>query len=73
MRRILAWTGILLIAAAFLALIIFTAAGAPSNLILALLTCLLVLPVLFYGLLLFAKLKKGGCETEGEDEGKRES
>lgn len=69
MRRILAWAGILLIAAAFLALIIFTIAGAPSGLILALLSCLLILPVLFYGLLLFAKLKTGGQET-GDKKGK---
>lgn len=73
MRRILAWVGILLIAAAFLALVIFTAVGAPSRLILALLVCLLVLPVLFYGLLLFAGLKKDSCETEGKAKGKKES
>lgn len=69
MRRILAWAGIILIAAAFLALIILTIAGAPSNLILALLIYLIILPVLFYGLLLFAKLKKDSHET-GDKKGK---
>lgn len=69
MRRILAWAGIILIAAAFLALIILTITGAPSSVILALLICLIILPVLFYGLLLFARLKSDGHET-GDKKGK---
>lgn len=71
MKRILAWAGILMIAAAFLALILFTAAGASANVILALLICLLVLPVLFYGLSVFAKLQKGGRETENNAEDRK--
>ena len=58
MKRIFAWAGIFVIAAAFLALVFFTLTGAPANRILAVLVCLLILPVLFYGLSIFAKLRK---------------
>lgn len=64
MKRILAWAGILAIGAAFIALIVFTATGASANAILALLLCLLILPVLFYGLSLFARLRNDRNKTE---------
>lgn len=64
MKRILALAGILIIAAAFIALIVLTITGASANAILALLLCLLILPVLFYGLSLFARLRKDRNKAE---------
>ena len=66
MKRIFAWAGILVIAAAFLTLILFTVTGASANQILAVLICLLILPVLFYGLSIFAKLRKGSHDEKNE-------
>lgn len=58
MKRILAWAGILAIAAVFLALLYFTATGAPANVLLGLLFILLVVPTILYGYLLFLKARR---------------
>ena len=55
MKRILAWIGIIVIALGFLALVYFTATGAPANVILATLFVLLVVPVLIFGLMMASK------------------
>lgn len=66
MKRILAWAGILIIAAAFLTLIFFTVTGKSPNAIMAVLFCLIILPVLIYGLLMFAKMKKDSRDEDME-------
>ena len=55
MKRVSAILGLVAIFAAVTALIICTITGASSGTILALLVCLIILPVLFYGLMLFAR------------------
>ena len=50
-----AWAGILIIAAVFLALIVLTFTGGPENVILALLFCVIVIPVMLYGYALILK------------------
>jgi len=67
MKRILAWAGILCFAAALIALIVLTMTGASANTILAVLFCLIVLPVLFYGLSIYAKLQKDSRESKKEE------
>lgn len=62
MKRVSAILGIVAIFAAVMALIICTITGASSETIMALLVCLIILPVLFYGLMLFARRKGKGDE-----------
>ena len=62
MKRISAVLGIVAIFAAVLALMVCTITGASSESILALLVCLIILPVLFYGLMLFDRRKDGENE-----------
>lgn len=57
MKRILAWTGILAIIAALIALVCFTAAGASANVIMAVIFCMIVIPVMIYAFILILKLK----------------
>lgn len=67
MKRILAWAGIAVIATAFIALAVFTASGASANAIIALLFCLLTVPVILYAFLLAIKLgRRGHDKTEAE-------
>lgn len=47
-KRILAWAGILLIAAVFIALVAATFTGAGENVIMALLFCVIVIPTVLY-------------------------
>lgn len=70
-KRILAWAGILVIAAAFIALIIATIAGAAENVIMALLFCVIVIPTIFYAYQMIIKVtrRKNG---EGNNVGKEE-
>ena len=49
MKRIFAWIGILAIIMCFLALVYFTVTGAPANVIVATLFCMLLVPILFHG------------------------
>lgn len=69
MKRVFAWAGILMIAAAFIALILSVITGASSGTILACMVCLLVLPTLFYGLSIFARLRedRSGEGSSGKD------
>lgn len=62
MKRVSAILGLVAIFAAVTALIVLTITGASSGTILALLVCLIILPVLFYGLMLFAG--RNGREDE---------
>ena len=55
MKRFFAWAGSLIIAAVFLALIVLTFTGGPENVILALLFCVIVIPVMLYGYALILK------------------
>ncbi len=54
-KRILAWTGILAVVLVFAALTFLTLTGGSERMIMALLFCLIVIPVLIYGFLLAAK------------------
>ena len=49
MKRFFAWVGILIIAAVFLSLIVLTFTGGSENVIMALLFCVIVIPVMLYG------------------------
>ena len=55
MKRILAWIGILAIAAAFLALVYYTATGASANVILAIIVAMILVPIIIYGFIVAAK------------------
>ena len=55
MKRIFAWAGVLIIAALVLALIVLTFTGGSANVIMALLFCLIVIPVMLYGYILITK------------------
>ncbi|MBQ6833748.1 MAG: hypothetical protein IJO55_04950 [Lachnospiraceae bacterium] len=55
MKRILAWIGILAIAAAFLALVYCTATGASANVILAIIVAMILVPIIIYGFIMAAK------------------
>ena len=55
MKRILAWIGILAIAAAFLALVYCTATGASANVILAIIVAMILVPIIIYGFIVAAK------------------
>ncbi len=69
MKRTLAWIGILIIAAAFAALIFFTATGASANVIMATMFCMIIVPVIIYGFLAFANIqnrKKDSLEKMDE-------
>ena len=48
-KRILAWAGLLLFAALLISLVVLTFTGGSENTILAILFCLVVLPVMLYG------------------------
>lgn len=69
-KRILAWAGILVIAAAFIALIIATFTGASENVIMALLFCVIVIPTILYAYQMIIKVTKrkdGEGNNAGED------
>ena len=66
MKRILAWAGILAAVAAFLALIVLAATGAPANILMALVFVVMIVPVLIYGFLIFVKLKKDDRDKDME-------
>lgn len=69
-KRILAWAGILVIAAAFIALIIATFTGASENVIMALLFCVIVIPTILYAYQMIIKVTKrkdGEENNAGED------
>ena len=58
-NRIYAWAGILIIAAVFLSLIVLTFTGGSENVIMALLFCVIVIPVMLYGYALILKYLRG--------------
>lgn len=64
MRRFFAWTAILMIFAAFFALIFFTATGASANVILATIFCMILFPVLIYAFLMYADYLKKKKDTK---------
>ena len=55
MKRFFAWVGILIVAAEFLSLIVLTFTGGPENVTMALLFCVIVIPVMLYGYALILK------------------
>lgn len=67
MKRKLAWFGILAIVAVFIALIYFTFTGAPANVIMAMLFCLILIPIIIYACLFIMKLndKNNSDSSEG--------
>ena len=66
MKRILAWVGIFAIVLGFAALIYFVVTGAPANMILATLFCMLVVPVIIYGLITVTNLLKQNSDNDSE-------
>ena len=58
LKRTFAWIGIILIIAAFAGLVYCTATGASSGTIMAFMFCLIIIPVLIHGIMLFTKNKE---------------
>lgn len=56
MRRFFARAGLFFVFAALTALLVMAFTGAPANAILALLLCLMIVPILVYALLLGTKV-----------------
>lgn len=67
-KRILAWAGILLIAAVFIALVFTAFTGGSENTILALLFCAVVIPLIFYAHLLIVKVLQKIRDKNRSDE-----
>lgn len=63
MKRKLAWLGILIIASVFVALVYCTVTGASANTIMAFMVCLILVPVLIHGIILFQKINDRKNET----------
>lgn len=72
MKQKLAWAGIIAIIAAFLALVYFTATGASANVIMAMLFCMIIVPVFIYALLMVMKLTKPNDETSEQEKNNRD-
>ena len=70
MRRVLAWTGIILLGLCILATVICAIAGAPGNVIIALLYCDMAIPFFLFIVQWFAKIikKYTGGEPEEREE-----
>ena len=70
MKRIMAWVGILTIAAAFFALVFAAAVGASPNVIMALIFCMMIIPVMIYAFLMVLRIReqKHGETTENNRE-----
>lgn len=64
LKRTFAWIGIILIIAAFAGLVYCTATGASAGTIMAFMFCLIIIPVLIHGIMLFTKNK----ENEKKDQ-----
>lgn len=58
MKRTFAWIGIILIIAVFAGLVYCTATGASAGTIMAFMFCLIIIPVLIHGIMLFTKNKE---------------
>ena len=67
MKRIMAWIGILAIAAAFFALIFAAAIGASPNVIMALVFCMMVIPVVIYAFLMVLRIREQKNREEIEN------
>lgn len=72
MKRKLAWLGILAIVAIFAALVYCTATGASANTIMAFMVCLILIPVLIHGMILFQKLNDRKNEAADKNENDRD-
>ena len=58
LKRTFAWIGIISIIAAFAGLVYCTATGASAGTIMAFMFCLIIIPVLIHGIMLFTKNKE---------------
>lgn len=67
MKRTLAWIGILAIVIAFIGLVYFTATGASANVIMAMIFCMIVIPVMIYAFLLILKIKDRKDDDSSKD------
>ncbi len=67
MKRTLAWIGIIAIAAVFAALVYCTATGASAGTIMAIMFCLIMIPVVIHGMILFTKMGKDKNEHPDKD------
>ena len=55
MKRTLAWIGIIAIIFVFAALVYCTVTGASAGTLMAFMFCLIIIPVIIYGMMLFTK------------------
>ena len=58
MKRTLAWIGIVAIVAVFTALVYCTVTGASASTIMAFVVCLIMIPVVIHGMILFTKMRE---------------
>lgn len=66
MKRTLAWIGIAAIIICFLALVYFTATGAPANVIMAFVFGMLVIPVIIHSFIILTKHFKNNNEQDSK-------
>ena len=64
LKRTFAWIGIILIIAAFAGLVYCTATGASAGTIMAFMFCLIIIPVLIHGIMLFTKSKENDKKNQ---------
>lgn len=62
LKRIIAMAAVLFLAALVLCLLILALCGAPARYLMAVLVCLVVVPVIAYAMLLAARVFGGGKE-----------
>lgn len=67
MKRTLAWIGIITIIAVFAALVYCTVTGASAGTIMAFMVCLIIIPVVIHGMILFAKMKQEKKENSDHE------
>ncbi len=67
MKRTLAWIGIIAIIAVFAALVYCAATGASAGTIMAFIFCLIMIPVVIHGMILFTKMGKDKNEHSDND------
>ena len=65
MKRTLAWIGVVAIIAVFAALVYCTVTGASASTIMAFMFCLIMIPVVIHGMILFTKM--GNREEKDQD------
>ena len=72
MKRTLAWVGIIAILIVFAALVYCTVTGAAASTIMAFMFCLIIIPVLIHGMILFTKINDQNKNSSADSDKDRE-